>query len=57
MEDLWRVHRSGVDVNDFVDMAEYKRFLKRFEIEEEIGHRRRLLFGEEPIDKGGCDDD
>ena len=53
MEDLWRVHRSGVDVNDFVDMAEYKRFLKRFEIEEEVGHRRRLLFGEDPTDKEG----
>ncbi len=47
MEDLWCVQNSGVEVEDFADVAEYKRFLERFSHEEEEGHRRRLLYGEE----------
>lgn len=30
MEDLWCVQNSGVEVEDFADVAEYNRFLKRF---------------------------
>jgi len=47
MEDLWRVQRSEIEVEDFADIAEYRRLLKRFCREEEEGHRRRLLFGED----------
>ena len=47
MEDLWRVQDAGIEVEDFADMAEYKRFLRRFCKDEETDHRRRLLFGEE----------
>lgn len=46
MEDLWYVQNSGVDVDDFADIAEYKRFLERFSQNEEQDNRRRLLFGE-----------
>lgn len=46
MEDLWCIQNSGIDVNDFADFAEYKRFLDRFNREEESAHRRRLLYGE-----------
>ena len=46
MENLWRVLDSGVDIEDFADYAEYKRFLKRFNDEEERTNRRKLLFGE-----------
>ena len=46
MEDLWYVQNSGVDVDDFADNAEYKRFLERFSQNEEQDNRRRLLFGE-----------
>jgi hypothetical protein len=46
MEDLWRFENSGVDVDDFADIAEYKRFLKRFSSEEENNNRNRLLYGE-----------
>lgn len=47
MEDLWCVQNCGIDVNDFADFAEYKRFLDRFNREEETEHRRRLLYGED----------
>jgi len=47
MEDLWCVQGSGIDVNDFADMAEYKRFLKRFCQEEEKKNQRQLLYGED----------
>jgi hypothetical protein len=30
MEDLWRIQSCGIEVEDFADMAEYKRFLERF---------------------------
>ena len=51
MEDLWCVQNSGIDVEDFADFAEYKRFLERFCKDEEEDHRRRLLFGEEKPNK------
>lgn len=47
MEDLWCIENAGVEVEDFANIAEYRRFLKRFCLEEEEGHRRRLLFTEE----------
>ena len=46
MEDLWSVQRSGVDMDDFADVAEYRRFLERFSHEEEQDNRRRLLYGD-----------
>ncbi len=45
MEDLWTVQRSGVDLEDIADMAEYRRYLKRFSSEEEDRNRRHLLYG------------
>ena len=46
MEDLWRVHHSGLDVNDVEEnMAEYKRFIDRFNKEEEATNRRNMLYG------------
>lgn len=47
MEDLWNVQNSEIDVNDFADIAEYKRYLKRFTQDEEQENRRRLLYGGE----------
>ena len=47
MEDLWCIKSSGVDIEDFADIVEYRRFLKRFRNEEEDQNRRNLLFGEE----------
>lgn len=53
MEDLWCVQSAGIDVDDFADFAEYKRFLERFnKEEEEQGHRRRLLLGGERSKQG-----
>jgi hypothetical protein len=46
MEDLWRVKRSSVDMNDLADLAEYHHFLDRFRLEELDDHRRRLLYGD-----------
>ncbi len=51
MEDLWRIQNSGVDLEDFADYAEYRRFLKRFCDDEEDKNRRRFLYGEKIIDK------
>lgn len=47
MEDLWCVQSSGIELEEFADNAEYKRFLQRFCNEEEKDNRRRLLFGED----------
>lgn len=47
MEDLWCIENAGVDVEDFANITEYRRFLKRFCHEEEEGHRRRRLYTEE----------
>lgn len=46
MENLWCVQDSAIELEDYVDAAEYKRFLERFCDDEEQGHRSRLLFGE-----------
>ena len=51
MEDLWRVRDSALEVNDFDDIVEFKRFLNRFCKDEENAHRRRLLFGYEDAEK------
>jgi len=51
MEDLWRVQDSAIEVKDFDDNVDYKRFLDRFCKEEENEHRRRLHFGEEDAEK------
>ena len=49
MEDLWCAQNAGIDLEDFADTAEYKRFLERFCNDEEKEHRHRLLYGEETI--------
>ena len=46
MENLWCVQDSAIEVDDYADAAEYKRFLERFSDEEEQRHRSSLLFGE-----------
>ncbi len=50
MEDLWCVQGSGVDIDEFADMAEYKRFLERFCKDEEKENRRKLLYRDESVD-------
>ncbi len=47
MEDLWRMRKAGVDVEDFADHAEYRQFLRRFCADEEQAHTRQLLYGDE----------
>lgn len=51
MEDLWRVQSSGIDLDELADIAEYRRFLKRFCLNEERDNRQRLLYEEEPVRK------
>ena len=46
MEDLWRVKKAAVDMKDLADLAEYHRFLDRFEDEEADDHKSNLLYGE-----------
>ncbi|MBE0575990.1 MAG: hypothetical protein IH613_08850 [Desulfuromonadales bacterium] len=46
MEDLWRVKNSSVDMKDLADLAEYHRFLDRFQAEEVGDHERNLLYGD-----------
>ena len=46
MEDLWCVQNAGIDVEDFADIVEYKRFLERFSKDEEKQNRRKLLYGD-----------
>jgi len=46
MEDLWRVKSSPVDMKDLADLAEYHRFLDRFQAEETQAHRNNLLYGD-----------
>ena len=48
MEDLWFVQDSAIEVDEYADAAEYKRFLERFRDNEEQSHRSRLLFGTDP---------
>ncbi|MCK4509718.1 MAG: hypothetical protein KAU27_14315 [Desulfuromonadales bacterium] len=51
MEDLWRVQDSGVEVEDFSSVAEYKCFLERFSNDEEQDNYRSLLFEDETFVK------
>ncbi|MBW2450825.1 MAG: hypothetical protein JRF07_00550 [Deltaproteobacteria bacterium] len=44
MEDLWYLNSCGVDIDDIADLAEYKKLLERFNIDEERENQRRLLF-------------
>ena len=46
MEDLWCVQNSGIELDDYADMAEYKRFLERFGKDEEQGPPNKRLLGE-----------
>lgn len=46
MEDLWRVKNSSVDMKDLADLAEYHRFLDRYQAEELGDHQRNLLYGD-----------
>lgn len=57
MEDLWRIRRSGVDLKDLADLAEYHRFLARFRDREEADHRRDLLYGDARLKKSEDGDD
>lgn len=45
MEDLWRVKGAAVDMKDLADLAEYHRFLDRFEGDEVDDHKSNLLYG------------
>ena len=45
MEDLWLIRRSGIEVEELADFAEYNRLLSRFRIDEESRNQRCLLFG------------
>jgi hypothetical protein len=40
-----RIPNSAIDMKDLADLAEYHRFLDRFQHEEEGDHRRELLYG------------
>ncbi len=54
MEDLWRIKGSAVDMKDLADLAEYHRFLDRFNAEEASDNKNNLLYGEarlRPADK------
>jgi hypothetical protein len=51
MEDLWRIRSAVVDLDDLADEATYQRLLKGFRREEEEGHRRRLLFGDDHLER------
>ena len=46
MEDLWCVQNSGIELDDYADAAEYKRFLERFGKDEEQGPPNKRLLGE-----------
>lgn len=46
MEDLWRVKSSPVDMKDLADLAEYHRFLDRFQAEEAAANASNLLYGD-----------
>jgi hypothetical protein len=46
MEDLWNIRNSAIEVEDFADMVEYKRYLDRFCKDEDTQHQGRLLDGE-----------
>lgn len=46
MEDLWRNKKSAVGMKGLADLAEYQRFLERFQVEEERAHKDNLLYGD-----------
>ena len=46
MEDLWRVKKSAVVMEDLADLAEYHSFLERFRAEEVDEHKDNLLYGD-----------
>jgi hypothetical protein len=60
MEELRRNRGAVLDTDDLADQATYQRLLRGFRAEEEAGHRRRLLYGddrlERPADKLPRDD-
>ena len=47
MENLWCVQDSAIEVEDYADAVEYKRFLDRLHNDEERSQRSRRLSGEE----------
>ena len=47
MEELWRIRGTVLDTDDLADQAAYQRLLRGFRAEEEAGHRRRLLYGDD----------
>lgn len=47
MEDLWKIQNSAIEVEDFANMVEYKRYLDRFMKDEEQRNLRRFLYGDE----------
>ena len=51
MEELWRIRCAVIDTDDLADQATYQRLLKGFRREEEEGHRRRLLYGEDHLER------
>jgi hypothetical protein len=51
MEDLWRLRGAVLDTDDLADQATYQRLLKGFRREEEDGHRRRLLYGDDHLER------
>lgn len=44
MQDLWRVHGSGVAIHDLDDPVEYHRFLRRFKEAEQVRKQKDLLY-------------
>jgi hypothetical protein len=51
MEDLWRIRCAVLDTDDLAAQAAYQRLLKGFRREEEEGHRRRLLYGDDHLER------
>ena len=51
MEELWRIRGAVLDTDDLADQATYQRLLRGFRAEEEAGHRRRLLYGDDRLQR------
>ena len=51
MDDLWRIRCAVIDTDDLADQATYQRLIRGFRREEEEGHRRRLLYGDDHIER------
>jgi uncharacterized protein YjbK len=56
MEDLWRVKNSSIDMKDMADLAEYHRYLDRFQAEEASDNQRNLLYGDAKFGSNGNTD-